>query len=1136
MLRTCRQLSILIILTCLVAATRVSAQVPDVQFWNLGLNQGLSNPYVLSLLQDSKGYLWMGTKDGLNVYDGYTLRVYRKKDGLSSNHIQALYEDREGMLWIGTYDGGLCRFDRQTGNFVCYRHDPRDARTLQSNNVYAIHQDKKGRLWIGTFGGGLSLFKPATQSFQTYKENPAKPGSLANNSVFSVHEDQAGRLWLGTFGGGLAHFDAETEKFTAYVHHPEEPYSLPGNDIYCVYEDRAGRLWMGTSGKGLSVFDRATGRFTTYQHDPANPASISSNYVLSVQEDDLGMLWVGTRGGGLCRFDPAKDLFTSFQHSPAQPKGIPHNDINVLMTDRSGSLWIGTDGGGVSRFETSHLAFHSYVSGTGQFEAHSVTALYEDSRKNVWIGTFNDGLYQFSPDRKQFVSFSTYFPGATELSEDVITAICEDKQGRMWFGTGDNGLFLFDPDGRTLKKYVHDPGDAGSLSSNSVETLYLDRKGNLWIGTYGGGLCSYSHITNAFTSYRNDPNNPKSISGNAVKVIYEDASGLLWIGNKETGLSVFDPARKTFVNYRHLEGSSESLSSNSITAVVEGKDSTVWIGTFGGGISRFNRRTQKFSTLTTQDGLPDQVICGLMADNWGDIWMSTTKGLSRIGGTTGHVTHFTVSEGLYGNEFVQWSYHQSRSGELFFGGADHFVAFRPADLQEKAYVAPVYLSSFRLFDKPQSFSQALSEMEVIELNYDDNFFSFEFVLLNFLDPEKNQYAYRMDGFDKDWNYIGNRRFASYTNLDAGEYVFRVKAADKRGIWNEAGTSIRLIIHPAWYHTWWFRTLVALSIIGAGWSYYRHRIRIVEQQKTVLEVQVAERTADLQEEKAKVEDAYQKISLQKENLEQAYGEINLQKEELQRKSTHITSSINYAKRIQEAILPMKDEIRQALPQSFILFKPRDIVSGDFYWFAKKNDCLLIAAIDCTGHGVPGAFMSMIGNSLLNQLVNEQQITNPAEILRQLHQGVRKALKQEESDDNTPDGMDIAICAIQPCRRVVEFAGANRPLFYLSQGRLAELKPTGASIGGLLMEGEGVFTQETLRIEHPTTFYLFTDGYADQFGGAVRRKFMLKNLKQLLLDMQSLSFEEQKNTLDQTIESWRADQPQTDDMLVIGFQLG
>jgi serine phosphatase RsbU (regulator of sigma subunit) len=666
------------------------------------------------------------------------------------------------------------------------------------------------------------------------------------------------------------------------------------------------------------------------------------------------------------------------------------------------------------------------------------------------------------------------------------------------------------------KNSLHDP----KLQSDSILTLFKDRKHNLWIGTTAGLYC-FNAATRECVRYLHEPNNVQSIAGNEPKVICEDNSGLLWIGDKRAGVSVFDPQVGTFQRFRHTPGVSGSISSNKISSIAEARDGIIWIGTVGAGISKFDPRTHTFNTLTSYLGLLDNVICGLLKDNLNNIWISTPKGLSCYNGNTRIFKHYKVEEELPSHELTQGACFKNQSGELFFGGRKNFVYFLPTDLIKSAYQAPVYLTAFRLFDQKKEFNMLLSEVKLIEMNSQDNFFSFEFALLDFLDPEQNCYTYKLEGFDKGWNYIGKRRFASYTNLDPGEYVFQVKAVGKNGIWSKDATSVRILIHPAWYHTWWFRVLTGLSLVAISLSYYHNRILTIEEQKKELEVQVAERTADLKEEKAK--------------LLQAYDEINVQKEELQRQSMHINSSITYAKRIQEAMLPLKDEIRKMLPHSFILFKPRDTVSGDFYWFARKGELLVLAVVDCTGHGVPGAFMSMVGNSLLNQIVNELNIIRPTEILRRMHHGVREALKQDLQDDAALDGMDIALCIINPREKTVEFGGANRPLWYVTGKGLEELKPTGGSIGGLMNEAEGKYTYHYLEVEEPTNFYLFSDGYADQFGSGRKRKFMLKNFKQQLLDIRFHDFDSQRKILDQTIEDWKGNTPQIDDILIIGFRL-
>ncbi|MES2731169.1 MAG: two-component regulator propeller domain-containing protein [Bacteroidota bacterium] len=1118
----------------LMNSTSLAQESPahNIQFSNIGKEQGLSYPKVSCLLQDSKGFLWLGTNDGLNLYDGASIKVYKvtsstqadKKQGLVSNHIQTLFEDREGFLWVGTYDAGLCRFDRKTGIFLQFRHDPANPKSLPSNRISSIFQDHKGRLWVGTLGGGVSRFIPEKQEFKTFSSRHNPGSALPNDSVSSIYEDRSGVLWLGTFGGGLAAFHNTDERFTTYTHRSDDSLSLPTNCVRVVYEDRTGNLWVGTGGKGLARLDRKTRRFTTFQHEEDNPRSLNNNYVMDIQEDSLGVLWIATKGGGLNRFDHRKGIFSAYMRNLSVPQSLSHNDINDLYLDKVGSLWIATDGGGVCRFETQERqVFTAFVSDTNSsFAARSITSLFEDHEKRLWLGTSDKGIYIFDWDKKQFIAFKNYPSHPAALSNDGITAICEDRYGEIWMGTGNSGLYKYNPTEQTFKVYTANADNVNSLTSNAIGTLFKDSKGSLWVGTNGGGLCMFDADSDSFIPFQHNPADPRSIGGNHITAICEDRTGKLWIGHQASGLSVFNPKDQQFINYRSRPNQPDGLSSDSIRAIEEADNGILWIGTAGAGISKFNPSKGKFTSLTDRVSLLDNTICGIVKDKMNNMWISTTKGLFRYDWASLQFKHFTVEDGLPSNEFVPGAFEVSTSGELFFGSQGSFIAFRPQSVRDNAYVAPVHLTAFRLFDKIMQFEEDFMHLKEINLEHDDNFISFEFVLLDFLAPEKNLYAYTLEGFDRGWNYVGNRHFASYTNLDAGAYTFRVKAMGKNGIWNETGTSIRLVIHPVWYKTWWFRILATLSTLGIAFSFYRQRIHIIERQKAVLEAQVKERTADLQEEKSKVE--------------KAYAEINFQKEQLQSKDFHLTSSINYAKRIQHSLLPEPQDIQQSLPDSFILLKPRDTVSGDFYWFARKGDLLLIAAIDCTGHGIPGALMSMVGNSLLNQIVNELNIIRPAEILRRLHQGIRFAFKQDSAEEGALDGMDIALCVVHLNDNLIEFAGANRPLWHIHDGQLTELKPTGTTAGGPMHDTEGRYSYSSLQIDQPTNIYLFTDGFADQFGGEHHRKFMLKNFKQLLLDVQSLDFPAQKEILNNTIETWKGQNFQTDDMLVIGFRVG
>jgi ligand-binding sensor domain-containing protein/signal transduction histidine kinase len=865
--------------SCLLA----QAQISNIRFKNLTTKQGLSHPSVFCVLQDSKGFMWFGTKYGLNFYDGTSIRVYNKKDGLSSEYIQALHEDQNGAIWIGTFDGGLNRLDRASGKIISYKNDPEKPTSISSNNIYAISRDKHNNIWIGTFGGGLCKLDSATQTFQTYQHEPNKLNSLSHNDVFSILEDKTGNIWVGTYGGGLCKFNPATSTFQTFSHNPDDPESLSRDDVYCLSEDKAGNIWVGTTGGGLCRYNPKTNRFKTYKNQPSNAYSLSSDYVVDIQEDEMGALWVATsKGGGLNRFDPITEEFHRYINNQFDVSSLSSDNLNALCLDRAGSLWIGTDGGGVGKFETQNLAFTTYISDqeeTSEFVAGSVTAIYQDIWKHIWIGTFENGLYEYDPEKRKYTNYRNNQKDPNSLSSDVVKAISEDNNGYIWIGTDENGICRFDRQTGKFLTFTKESQRERNLSSNSIETIFKDSKGLLWIGTYGGGVNLFDPTNFEIIHYRQNPNNSKSLVSDNIKVIYEDRSGIIWIGTKDAGLSRFNRKTNTFTNYQNQKGQANCLLSNSITSIAEDDQGFLWIGTFDEGLCRLDPRSQSFSRFPDKSNLLDNSICGLLKDNQGRLWVSTLQGLGMLNPRTNEVKAYKAEDGLYNNTFVQWSYFKSRSGELYFGGINNFISFRPENFKESSYIAPIYLTSFNLFNTPQKLNKPISDMDVVDLLPGQNFFSFEFTLLSYLDPEKNQYAYMLEGFDQGWNYIGNRRIAPFTNLDPGEYVFRVKAADKNGVWNDRGTSIRIIVHPAWYNTWWFRSIAVIAIIGLSLTYYQRRLHQVETQKAILEELVQLRTAELLQRNEEIEAQRDSIEATNIILNSAKETIEVQNQEL-----------------------------------------------------------------------------------------------------------------------------------------------------------------------------------------------------------------------------------------------------------------
>jgi ligand-binding sensor domain-containing protein/signal transduction histidine kinase len=863
---------ILIVLALIFCQDILYSQQKSIKFKNIGIDQGLSNNNVLTVIQDKKGFIWIGTKDGLNFYDGYSFKVFKntgKPNSLSSNHIQTLFEDSKGNIWIGTYDGGLNRFNRNDQTFTVFKNNSDDPHSITSDNIYAISEDSFGNIWVGTFGGGLCKFNPKTESFLPYKKLPGAGNTITNNSVFAIHPDKDGSLWLGTYGGGLCQFFPDKNSFQYFIHDPQDKTSISGNDIYSITEDSNGKLWIGTFGHGLSMLNKSSKKFENFKHDPTDPFSLSSNYILSIKVDPLGTVWVATKGGGINYFDEKTKKFNSY--TTKKHPDIKSNDINHLFLDQLGFLWLSSDGEGVVRFNTHALAFTNFVGDgkTSNFTARSIIELFEDSKGNTWVGTFGEGLYMFNNKNETFRRFGPEFFNPLSPLGGNITAVNEDNNGKIWVGTADNGIFLLD----NLNDYnvIQNFEDFNSrLTSNSIETIYKDKDGKFWIGTYGGGVCKLDPYTKEFESFfvGKDESN---ISGNIIKVIFEDSKRNLWFGSKDNGISFFDKKNNRLTNYKFNKADPYSIPGNSITAIEQINDSLMIIGTFDNGLAILNTRTEKFDKVLKRNDSFNNEVCGIIKGSKNFYWISTTNGLLKYDLDKDLYERYTVDDGLHHNEFVHWASFKNSEGNLYFGGLGYFVKFDPEKIVINDYVPPIYLTSFYLYNESYKTLAPVYESNRFELNHDDNFFELEFAYLNFL-PEETEYSYMLEGNDKQWINRGSRRTASYTNLEPAKYTFKVRAKDKHGVWSEASMPISIIIHPAWYNTWWFKLLLIFGLIGGVMKYHQLRIIKIVKQKTYLEKVVEKRTKELVNKQKEIEET-------NKNLVYANNIIEDQNEEL-----------------------------------------------------------------------------------------------------------------------------------------------------------------------------------------------------------------------------------------------------------------
>ncbi len=1294
--------NILIKILCLVipiimnCTADIYAKNNNIRFERISVEQGLSQSIAYCILQDSKGFMWFGTWEGLNKYDGYKFTVYKNDSGnphsISHNIVRSLYEDQKGMLWIGT-EGGLNKFDPENEKFTCYRNDPDDPDSLSHNIVRSVYEDRKGTLWIGT-EGGLNKFNPVSGKFTRYQNTPDNPHSLSHNNVRSVYEDKKGALWIGT-EHGLNRFDRKKEQFDRYRHTPGDPHSLSHNNVRSLCEDRSGELWIGTKG-GLNRFDRERKRFTRYRNILHDPHSLSHNEVWTVFEDHEGILWIGTEGG-LNKYDRENDRFTSFQNDPGNPHSLSHNIVWSIFEDRSGVLWIGTYTGGLNKYDHGKelfVHFKNTPDDPNSLSHNNVWSIYEDSDQVLWIGT-DAGLNRFDREKGEFILYSNNPDDPRSLSHNEVWSIFEDHSGMLWVGTF-GGVNRFD---RKNGEFTHYPNDPVKPGNNRIRMIYEDRSNELWVGT-AGGLRRFDLGKEQFAAcYRNIPGNPHSISHSNVWSIYEDLSGVLWIGT-ERGLNRFDREKEQFTRYLHKHNNPFSLSNNWVLSIYENEPGSLWIGT-AGGLNKFDREKEIFTSYREKEGLPNDVVYGILEDNMGNLWLSTNKGLSRYNLLNKTFKNYSVRDGLQGTEFNVGAYHKNRRGEMFFGGLNGLNIFCPSK-KDNPFPPSIIISGFRIFNEPvkagknSPLKKSVIYTDEIELSYKDRGFSFEFAALHFAGPEKNQYAYIMEGFDKEWIYSRTRRFATYTNLPAGRYIFKVKASNNDGLWNEKGTAIKITITPPPWRTWWANMLYGMMLAGIAFGYVGYKTKVqadelkrqrmeLEQERrsaAILEQKVRERTHELRdeiEERRKIEaelkktnnylenvfensadaivivdrkgkciqwnkkaeelfgyryenikgkpafDYYpdknelekmlsvlreqsfvsryeitmkkkdgffpcevslgllkndkdetigsvfigrdltdlkiaqselhminevlkceikerEKIQTEleqaKEQLEKAFEKTEKERNAAQAANKKIMDSIRYAENIQSSLLPNPEEVKTNIPNSFIIWMPRDIVGGDIFYTNFFEHGFIIAVIDCTGHGVPGAFMTMIACSGLKRIIEDEGCRDPARILKHLNFTVKTLLKQDTKHSLSDDGLDAGICLVSYGEaETLIFAGARIPLYYCHKGEINVIKGDRQSIGYKRSDLGFNFTSHKISIEKGMCFYMTTDGFEDQFGkdghSEKIRCFGKRRLKKLLMENNDLPVDEQKKILLNAFDTYRGEGDRQDDVTMVGF---
>jgi signal transduction histidine kinase/ligand-binding sensor domain-containing protein/ActR/RegA family two-component response regulator len=1014
----------------LLAGARAVAEEPPMVFTHLSTDQGLSQESVNDVLQDSQGFIWLATENGLNRYDGTEVRRYYRErhtsDGLASDYISALDEDQAGNIWLATEGSGLVVWNRRTDSFTSYRHTPGDGRSLASDSIYDVMVDSRGRVWAATRDAGLDRLDPTSGTITHFVHHGSRRGSLSSNQhlyalledrdgavwvstregldrflgdgkgfehftppvvlggmhkILAITQDSRGDLWLASFDAGLQRLDPATGRFTSHAHGENRQGSLSDNDVRTVFEDSAGRLWVGTA-NGLNLFDRHTGTFQVYRRDRANPRSLTDSFVTAIMEDRNGLLWIGTKSGGASRWNPRS---WSLGHRRPDWLSDDPSMVNAFADAPDGGLWVGTMGAGLLHVQAGTGRVIPAPKGQA-FSDSRVMSLLNDRAGSLWVGTMNSGLTRLGADGSR-ETFRTGNDGQSGLGSDGIMSLYEDQSGRIWIGTFEGGVSVWEPETGTLRRYTDTTGRSAWLDRVRATAIREDRKGRIWVATDGEGLLVLDPRRGLLHQFKNQPDKAGSLASNSVFALHLDGAGTLWIGTGGGGLD-------------HVVDMSASLPE------------------------------VRFSNLSQADGLANDVIYDIETDGAGKLWLPSNNGLMRFDPLTGEIRIFHASHGAQGEEFSFGASFRSASGRLLFAGNEGYNDFDPRGLEESAVAPPVVLTSIDVQHRPLESAVAIPLVSSLELGHRENALSLTFAALDFTDPARNQYAYQLEGFDADWVKLSNERRVTYTNLAAGHYVFRVKAASADSVWNENGLRLAVTVKPApWRTGWAYAAYAALAVLLLLMThrYQTRRLRAEQQYARRLASEVEARTEELNQRNVALAEA----SAAKSNfLARMSHEIRtpmngvmgmtelLSSTDLSVQQRHYTQTIS---RSAQALLQIINDI---LDLSKVEAGKLELEAQPFDIEQLVDDCIAMLAPQANKKGVelvvaldPGLPRLFVGDAvrirqiLTNLLGNALKFTAEGEVLvragtRQVSGG-RAIVRLEVAD--TGIGMDEAVLA-------------------------------------------------------------------------------------------------------------------------------
>lgn len=907
-----RRESLLVLLSLFLVSKHVEAQSPPVVFKNFSVNDGLSHNFVRGIFQDSRGFIWISTIDGLNKFDGYTFKTYKVKHNdttsLSSNNVSnSLVEDTYGNIWAGTWGGGICIYNRKADNFKRISHgaDVPGNKGFPSKFVYVLYKDSKNRIWIGTSDEGLILADPSKLTFTQFAHDPANPSSLSNNGVHAITEDDEGKLWIGTLGGGLNQFDPETKQFVRYQHVEDDRGSPANNVVTHVFYDSKKRLWIATSNNTLSLMKDQPGKFIHFRHQPDDPKSIGDFHISAIEEND-NKIWIGT-DFGLLFYNEEENNFHHYYSRPFDRKGLASNQIKIIYSDKQERMWVGTYNGGLSMFDKSFVkVLHLYTFlNENSLSFNDVSAFLQNDDESILVGTDGGGLNSFDRKTGRFIHYKHDPNNPQSIPGNFVKTILKDKTGKIWVGLWGNGLNIFDRKRQIFIPFRNiKPGD-DRLRTDNVTCLTQDNDGFIWVSTWGGGVYKFHPDKLSLENFAFNNGDINSVSNYNAWAIHADSKNNIWVGNSDGVLDLYNRKNGGFI---HFNTTPPGENSAGILVIFEDSKGRIWVGLEGGGLKLLDRERGTFKTYNIDAGFPSDYVNSIEEDQHGYLWIGSNNGLSRFDPETGKPKNYGLNYGLQSLQFNRQSSAKLRSGEMIFGGVNGFNIFHPDSLDDSPQEFPIIFTDFQIFNKPvpigkkgSPLKEHINETSEITLPYHNSVFSLEYAALNFMGPENTRYKYSLKGFvNEDWQEVGTERKVTYTNLDPGTYTFQVKASNYDGLWNE-GASLVIHILPPWWKTLVFKVTGLLLVTLVAVTFYKTRIRRIKKINLMLEKLVTERTKALQDANEELTVRESEIAIQNEELIQQQEEISSQRDVLALQNQKLSEA-------QETIVKQHEEIK------------------------------------------------------------------------------------------------------------------------------------------------------------------------------------------------------------------------------------